>query len=251
MKCKELQHLLYSARTEELDPIEWESIKKHIAVCEACSTVFQNVSNADQWLARIKDATPRIRNEHALTKSIIGEIMNARRSAATVGTSTFLDRLEALFAKEIIRFACVIIILMGGMSYVFMEYNDTRAIASLERQLGKKSETNRAALFQQEINALNFLHDLYGLSNGTISSVELTNTLVLMKKADLHALLNGYKTLDEASRTRLDDLWNKYRKEEPSLVGSGKNREEVAALRKEVERLEKELEHNNLKKGRP
>ncbi len=251
MKCKELQHLLYSARTEELNPAEWESIKKHLAGCKACSTVFQNISNADRLLARLKGTVPRIRNEHALTESIIVEIVNARRLAADTGTTPFLDRLDALFTKEIIRFACGIIILMCGMSYVSMEYNDTKAIAHLEQRLDEKSKISRANIFQQEINVLNFLRELYGLSNGTISSVELTNTLVLMKKADLQTLLNGYKTLDEASRTRLNEIWDKYKREESSFIGSEKNREEVAALQKEIERLKKELEQNNLKKGRP
>jgi ABC-type Mn2+/Zn2+ transport system ATPase subunit len=131
-----------------------------------------------------------------------------------------------------------------------MEYNDTKAIVSLEQRLGKKSELNRAYIFQQEINALNFLSDLYNLSNGSTSSVELTNTLVLMKKADLNALIKGYKTLDEASRTRLNEMWDKYRKEESSIIVTEKNREEISALRNEIERLKKELQQSNLKKGR-
>jgi hypothetical protein len=251
MKCKELQHLLYSARPEELEPAEQESIQKHLAACEPCSAVFQNVTNADRLLARIKGTVPQIRNEQALTASIIKEIVNARKPAAVSSLTIFLDRLDALFTKEVIRFACGIVILMGGMSYVSMEYSDTKAIASLEQRLGKKSEANHAALFQQEINTMDFLRNLYGLSNGTISSVELTNTLVLMRKADLQALLKGYKSLDEASRTRLDAIWDSYRKEESSLLGSENTREEVNALRKEIERLKKELEQNNLRKGRP
>jgi hypothetical protein len=251
MKCKDLQHLLYSARTDELNPAEWEALHKHLVECEACSALFQKVSNADRILARIKDAAPRIRNEHALTESIIAEIVSAKRSVAVDGADTFLDRLNVILSQGIIRFACGLIIIMCGMSYVSMEYNDTKAIANLEQRLGEKSESNRATIFQREINILNFLHELYNLSNGSTSSVELTNTLVLMKKADVHALLNGYKTLDEVTRTRLDDLWNKYKKEESSLTGSEKNREEVTALRKEIERLKKELEQNNLKKELP
>jgi hypothetical protein len=70
-----------------------------------------------------------------------------------------------------------------------------------------------------------------------------------MKKADLQALLKGYKTIDEASRVRLDEIWDKYKKEESSVIVSGKNRKEISALRNEVERLKKELEQSNLKKG--
>jgi ABC-type Na+ transport system ATPase subunit NatA len=131
-----------------------------------------------------------------------------------------------------------------------MEYNDTKVIMNLEQRLGKKTEYNRAVIFQQEINVLNFVRDLYNLSNGSTTSVELTNTLVLMKKADLQALLKGYKTLDETSRARLDDIWDKYKEEESSVIVSEKNRKEIIALRNEIERLKKELEQSNLKKGR-
>jgi ABC-type Mn2+/Zn2+ transport system ATPase subunit len=121
---------------------------------------------------------------------------------------------------------------------------------SLEQRLGKKSEMNSADIFKQEISVLNFLHDLYKLSNGSASSVELTNTLVLIKKTDLQVLLNRYKSLDETSRTRVDEIWEKYKKEESSIVGSEKNREETTTLRNEIKRLKKELERSNQTKGR-
>jgi len=250
MTCKELQRLLYSTRIEDFDPVDRDFLKKHLADCETCKTIFQEVSKADRILDRIKEATPRIRNEQAMTESIIAAIVSEKKAVADAGTNTFLDRLSDIFSMDIIRFACSIILLLCGMTYVFMEYNDTKAIVSLEQRLGKKSELNRAYIFQQEINALNFLSDLYNLSNGSTSSVELTNTLVLMKKADLNALLKGYKTLDEASRTHLNEMWDKYRKEESSIIVTKKNREEITALRNEIERLKKELQQSNLKKGR-
>ena len=70
-----------------------------------------------------------------------------------------------------------------------------------------------------------------------------------MKKADLQSLLKGYKTLDEASRVRLDEIWDKYEKDESSVIVSEKNRKEITALRNEIERLKKELEQRKLKKG--
>jgi hypothetical protein len=249
MTCKELQQLLYSARIEDFDPAEREFLKKHLADCETCKTIFQEVSNADRILDRIKEATPLIRNEHALTESIIAAIVSDERSLADFSANKFLDRLNDIFSIKSVRFACGIVILLCGMTYVFMEYNDTKVIVNLEQRLGKKTEYNRAVIFQQEINVLNFLRDLYNLSNGSTSSVELTNTLVLMKKADLQALLKGYKTLDEASRARLDEIWDKYKKEESSVIVSEKNRKEITALRNEIERLKKELEQSNLKKG--
>jgi polyhydroxyalkanoate synthesis regulator phasin len=70
-----------------------------------------------------------------------------------------------------------------------------------------------------------------------------------MKKADLQALLKEYKTIDEASQSRLGEIWDKYKKEESSVVVSEKNRDEITALRNEIERLKKKLEQSNLKKG--
>ncbi|MCX6122567.1 MAG: hypothetical protein NTX44_13240 [Ignavibacteriales bacterium] len=250
MTCKELQRLLYSTRIEDFDPVDRNFLKKHLADCETCKTIFREVSKADRILDRIKEATPRIRNEQAMTESIIAAIVSEKKWVADADTNTFLDRLSDIFSMEIIRFACSIILLLCGMTYVFMEYNDTKAIVSLEQRLGKKSEMNRAYIFQQEINVLNFLSDLYNLSNGSTSSVELTNTLVLMKKTDLNALLKGYRTLDKASQTRLNEMWDKYRKEESSIIVTEKNRVEITALRNEIERLKKELQQSNLKKGR-
>ena len=185
-----------------------------------------------------------------MTESIIAAIVSDERSLADISANKFLDRLNDIFSMEVIRFACSIVILLCGMTYIFMEYNDTKAIVSLEQRLGKKTEYNRAIIFQQEINILNFLRDLYNLSNGSTSSVELTNTLVLMKKADLQSLLKGYKTLDEASRVRLDEIWDKYEKDESSVIVSEKNRKEITALRNEIERLKKELEQSNHKEKR-
>jgi hypothetical protein len=247
MTCKELQQLLYSARIDDFDPVEKEFLMKQLADCEACKQIFQEVSKADRIVKKIKEATPLIRNEHALAESIINAIIINKRSMADAGTNTFLDRLNEIFSKKIIRFACGLVILLCGMIYLFMEYNDTKAIVSLEQRLGKKGEFNRAGIFQQEINVLNLLHDLYNLSNGSTSSVELTNTLVLMKKADLQTLLKGYKTLDETTRARLDEIWKKYSKEESSVVGSEKNRAEINALRNEIEQLKKKLGQGNHK----
>jgi hypothetical protein len=70
-----------------------------------------------------------------------------------------------------------------------------------------------------------------------------------MKKADLQSLLKGYKTLDEASRAHLDELWDNYERDESSIIVSEKNRKEITALRIEIERLKKELEQSKLKKG--
>jgi hypothetical protein len=251
MTCKELQNLLTTVRIDELEMAERNLLEQHLTRCEACAKVFQQVAVSDRVLTTLKISTPRIRNEEALTESILTAIEGGRRPSPGAETVSFLDRLDALFRKEVIRFACSLLLLFCGMAYILMEYNDTKAIVSLEERLGNQTRTNQASLIYQGINVLNFLQDLYNLSNGRLSSVELTNTLVLIRKADLQTLLQEYKTLDKASKARLDAMWDQYLKEESFLPGSEKNREEIAALRNEIKRLKMELERNNTLKGRP
>ena len=159
-----------------------------------------------------------------LTGSIIAAIAGSKRQAANARAGTILDRLKDVFILKAARFACALVLLFCGMTYMFMEYNDTKAIVNLEQRMGNQSISNHADVFYQGMNMLDFLHDLYNLSNGNTSSVELTKTLVLMKKADLQALLKDYKTLDEASKVRLNAMYDEYIKEEPPILpGSEKN----------------------------
>ncbi|MFZ1976824.1 MAG: zf-HC2 domain-containing protein [Bacteroidota bacterium] len=252
MTCKEFQNLLYSARIDELGTAEREFLEHHLLECDSCAAVFRQVSNADRFLIRIKETAPRIPNEEVLTGSIIAAIAGSKRQAANVRAGTILNRLKDVFILKAARFACALVFLFCGMTYLFMEYNDTKAIVSLEHRLGNQSISNHADVFYQGINILNFLHDFYNFSNGNASSVELTKTLVIIKKADLQALLKDYKTLDEASKARLNAMYDKYIEAEPSLLpGSEKNREETAALRNEIKRLKMELEQSNNTKVQP
>ena len=252
MTCKELQNLLYSARIDEFNPTDFEFLKHHLAECESCAAVFYKVSNAERILTRIKETVPRIPDEEALTESIIAAIAGFKRQTADVRANTFFDRLYDVFSMKVVRLACALVFLFCIISYMTMEYNDAKAIVGLERRMGNQSVSNRAGIFYQDMNILDFLHGLYMLSNGNISSVELTKTLVLIKKADLQNLLKDYKALDEASKVRLHAMCDKYIKEEPSLLpGSEKNREEAAALRSEIKRLKMELERSINTKGRP
>jgi len=238
-------------KIDELNPSERESFLKHLADCQECAAAFQKISEADRILDRLKEATPRLQNEQALTESIISAILSGMNSPSEIQAQTFLDRLIDIFNIKIIRFACAVVILLCGMTYVVMEYNDTKTIVSLEQGLGTKNAVNRAYIFQQEVNILNFLNKLYDLSKGTTSSVELTNTLIIMKKSDLHTLLKGYETLDEASRKQLDEIWSKYKEEKPSVLSNQNNQEEIAALRNEIERLKRELDQYTHKKELP
>lgn len=244
MTCKELQQLLYSARIEDFDPAEREFLKKHITDCETCKTISQEVSKANLILDKIKKATPRIRNEQTLTDSILTAIVNKRQVEKT---NTFLDRLSDVFSIQVVRFACCAVILFCGMMYLFMEYNDTKEIVSLEQRLGLQHNFSRASITLPGVNVPDFLYDFYELSNGSKAYIELTNKLILMKKEDLRLLLNNYKTLDEASRKRLDEMQEQFLKDRYLKFSSAEKDEELKKLRNEIERLKKELERSNHK----
>ena len=47
MTCKELQRFLYSTRIEDFDPVMRDFLKKHLAGCEACKAIFQEISKAE------------------------------------------------------------------------------------------------------------------------------------------------------------------------------------------------------------
>lgn len=247
MTCKELQQLFYSTRIEDFDPAEREFLKEHLAECEACKTIFQEVSKADRILDRVKEATPRIRNEQALTESIIAAIVRDKRSSVDVNANNYLDRLIHIFSMKVVRYACSIVILLCGMTYVFMEYNDMKKTVSLEQRLGIQHDFNRASIVLPGISIPGFLYDFYDLSNGGKSYIELTNKLILMKKEDMQSLLKSYKTLDEASRKRLDEMQSQFLKGEYLELSSSEKNEEIEKLQNEIERLKKELEQSNYK----
>ena len=247
MTCEELQQLLYLTRTEDLDPAEREFLKRHLADCEDCKTIFQEVSKANLILGKIKKVIPRIRNEQTLTDSILAAIVNKRQVEKI---NTILDRLSDVFSIQVVRFACCAIILFCGMMYLFMEYNDTKEIVSLEHRLGLQHNFNRASITLPGVNVPDFLYDFYELSNGSKAYIELTNKLILMKKEDIQLLLNNYKTLDEASRKRLDEMQDRFLKDRYLKYSSAEKDKELEMLQNEIERLKKELEQSNNKEKR-
>ena len=247
MTCKKYQHILYTVKIEDLDFAKKDFLKKHLAECNACKTIFDEVSKADRILTKIKETAPRTRNEQALTDSILASIVNRERAEKN---NTFLDRLSDVFSIQAVRFACCAIILFCGLTYSFMEYNDMIKIVGLEQRLGIQRDFSQASLVLPGINVPGFLYDYYELSNGSKTYIELTNKLILMKKEDLQALLNGYKTLDEASRKRLDEMRNQFLKDAYLKFSSTAKNEEVEKLQNEIERLKKELEQSNYKEKR-
>ena len=245
MTCNKLQNILYSAKTDELDPAEIAWIKKHLAGCEECSAVFKMVSSADQILAKVKAAAPRIRNEQALTESILASIIERAKTYKSSVANKFLDCLSNLFCKRTVRFACCVVILLCGMAYVLMEYQDMRAIVNLEQSLGKQVDLSQASVILPGNTVLRFLYDYFKLSNGSTSYVEITNKLLLIKKKDLLALLNNYQKLDKTSRAQWDEIRSEYLKDKTIKFSSLTHRDEINALEKEIERLKKELEKIN------
>jgi len=250
MTCKKIQNILFSAKTEELDPVERALLEKHLASCENCRAVFENVSHADRILSKVKAAVPRIRNEHALTESILASLLKEGNTEKPSMANIFFDHLGDIFCKRTVRFACSAMILFCGLTYVVMEYQDMKAIVNLEHQLGKQVDLSQASIILPGNNVLRFLYEYYKLSNGSTSYVEITNRLILMKKKDLLAFMNEYQKLDKSTRSQLDEIKSEYLKENSLALGTITQREEVSALQKEIERLKSELEKMNHKEGR-
>jgi hypothetical protein len=242
MTCNEIQRTLFSEKIDELDPRDIEILKNHIIRCYDCRVIFEKVLKANRILLKVKAVTPHIRNEQALTDSILMSIMKEGEAKRSLEANTFLDRLSTVFCRKTIRFACCFIILFFGMMYSFMEYQDMKSIVNLEQRLGKQVDISQATNVLPVNNALRFLYDYYKLSNGSTSYVEITNKLVLMKKENVLALLNNYKELDGTSQSQLNEMRNEYLKEKIAEFDPSTRRREIQALQKEIERLKKELE---------
>jgi hypothetical protein len=247
MTCKKIQNILFSVKTEELDPGERVLLEKHLAGCENCRAVFETISRADRMLSKVKATVPRIRNEHALTESILTSLLKEGNTEKPSMVTILLDRLSDIFYKRTVRFACSALILFCGLTYVVMEYQDMKAIVNLEQQMGRRVDFNQANLMLPGNYVLRFLSDYYKLLNGNSSYVEITNSLVLMKKKDVLTLMNDYRKLDTSTRRQLDELQDEFLKERSLEFGSSAHREEMNALQSEIERLKIEFDKINQK----
>jgi hypothetical protein len=149
-----------------------------------------------------------------------------------------------------VRFALGFVLMLTTLSFISMEYGDTKQIVSLEQKLSDRWNQNLvySGVIQEE-GVLKFFYDAYKLFNGKSSYMEITKELVLMKKEDLHALFVEYGKLDDATKVRLDEMRIQFLNDSSSVHSPGFNNKEIIILRKNVEKLTKELEQRNNRRG--
>jgi hypothetical protein len=246
MTCTEIQNSLFSVKKEELDPAVIALLEKHLAGCEACRAVFDKVLKADRVLTLMKTAVPRIRDEQALTDSILMSIIKGSKRENNPVAQVF-DRLMSVFSRPAIRFACSLVIILCGAMYLLMEYQDMKSIVHLEQRLGNEVNLHQAGMIMPGNDILRLFYDYYKLTQGTISYVEISNKLILMKKKDLLTLMNNYQKLDKLTRAQLDELNDTYLRGKKSEWKFSVQHDELSALRKEIDRVTKEIEILNHK----
>jgi hypothetical protein len=163
---------------------------------------------------------------------------------ADVNANKFLDSLINVFSMKAVRFACSAIILLCGMSYLLMEYNDTKSIVLLEHKLGREQRNllREANAFAGETNIVRLVNNVYKFAQEKFSSEELTDELRFMNTKDAQILMAEYRNLDEPVRTRLDKLRNNFLTNDTAELRVTRNAEGIHVLRHDIKELRKVLE---------
>ena len=235
MTCQKLQAVLYSNKIDELDPSERDMVKAHLAQCGACRDVFEEISHADRTLAKIKTAAPRISDEHALAASILSSLPQHEEEP-------LLNRFTELFRLTTVRWACGSIILLFGMLFLWMEYQDMKEVVNLEQRLGNPIHSSQADVGIPIDQIFKGFYDYYRLWSGRTSYIEISHKLVLMKKKDLLALMNRYQELDNTAQEQLITWKDIYLNENPMEFQFSRHQQEMRTLQKEIEQLKNRLE---------
>ncbi|MBA4407100.1 hypothetical protein C0389_07495 [bacterium] len=247
MNCKEVEQFLYSSKKDEINSARWALIDEHIKQCDRCRIIYENILKADSLFAKIKKKDHQFENEEYLTRSIMKKISNENHS----DSKTILNYFIEIISTRSVKFALALLLLLCTLSFVYMEYSDTKQIISLEQKIGDRWNQKMiySGVIQEEEGVLKFFYDAYKLLNGKSSFMEINRELVLMKKNDLRALLDDYNKLDEATKARLDDMRSKFLTDTSAVRSSGFSSKEIKYLRQEIERLNKELEESKEKRG--
>lgn len=256
MICKEIQQILYTERIDELDASRRKDVEQHLSACTACSDVLKNVLKADGVIAGIRDAVPTIKDPKKLTASIISAVTKTpgfQQREFAMSPERLLDHLAAFFSKPAVRFACNFVLLVCGLSYTILEYNDTKAIALLEHKLGRvgKYSPIEAHTFTEQEIIVQLVDDLYKFAQNNISYEALVDRLGLMSNEDRDALMEKYRNLDEPVRARLDKLQSHFLAEKSTDMSAPRRAEEVNALRQEIQEFRKALIPYIGKDGQP
>jgi hypothetical protein len=247
IKCKQAQRIMFSSQQRECDSEEWSLIQQHVQNCVECKSAFEELKKADSILGRIKTPILTFSNEEELTKSIIMKINDETYSDSV----SYLDFLIDFVSTRTVKFALGFVLILTTLSFTYMEYNDTKQIVSLEQKIGNRwnQKLIYSSVIQEEEGVLKFFYDAYKLFNGKSSYLEINKELVLMKKEDLRALFDDYSKLDEVTKVRLDEMRIQFFRDTSSVRSSGFSNNKIISLRKEIERLTKELEQSINKRG--
>ncbi len=246
MNCKEAKRILYTERLEELDARRRKIFEQHLGTCTECGNLAKRVLKAESIIAGIRDAVPTIRDPRKLTASIIAAATKTpgfQQSESTIGMERFLDYLSAIFSRPAARLACGLLLFVCGLSYTIMEYNDTKAIALLEQNLGRSSKYSplaTPAFTGQEI-IVQLANDFYKFAHNNLSYEALVDRLGLIGKEDRDLLTEEYRNLDEPVRGRLERLQSRFLAENGSKLSAPRKAEEIRAARKEIQEFSKLL----------
>ena len=246
-QCKNIQRILISERFDLYDSEEQKLIEHHLENCADCKAILEKVKKADGVIDRIKKPILSFSNEEDLTNSIMAQI---RKEKYQTNINPF-DSLMDFLSNQSVRFALGFVLILVTLSFISMEYTDTKQIVSLEQKMGDRwnQKLIYSGVIQQEEDLLKFFYDTYKLINGKSSYLEISKELVLIKKEDLRAFFNDYNKLDDATKIRLNEMRIQFLKDTSSVLLPGIVDYEKQSLRKEVERLTEELERRTNKRG--
>lgn len=247
MNCAEIQQLLYRSEKERENSENWTSVLNHINKCTECGKVYNNILNADALLDKLKNANPRFIFEDSLAASIM-EVIEKEKHPDTVNV---FDYLIEFSSHRTVKMAFGLLLMFCTLSFIYMEYSDTKQIVALEQKIGTRWNQSQvyAGVVSQEESIFKFFYDTYKLFDGKSSYLEINKELILMRKQDLRALFEEYNKLDGATKLRLNEMRNQLLGNDSSLRRPELNANEIIALRMEVERLSQELKSSLKKRG--
>ncbi len=240
MNCKEAQRILYTERLEELDAHQRKIFEQHLSTCTECAYLAKRVLKADGIIAGVRDAVPAIRDPRKLTASIIAAATTTsgfQQGESTMGTERFLDYLASIFSKPAARLACGLLLFACGLSYTIMEYNDTKAIALLEQNLGRSSKYSPlpANTSTGQGIIVQLANDFYKFAHNNLPYEALVDRLGLISKEDRDLLTEEYRDLDGPVRGKLERLQSRFLAENGSKLSAPRKAEEIRAARKEIQ----------------
>jgi hypothetical protein len=132
MNCKQITPLLYLYREGELDKNEQQSVREHLATCDACQDLYLELRSEDDELSHLRQNKFAPRDSQALTHRIMQQVKadNERRlrSGQSRRSGSILDRLAVPGARYAMTFALVVILSL----FAIQEFYILHKISALE-----------------------------------------------------------------------------------------------------------------------